>query len=211
MGQALLPTAGNLSSRLSQGGVTTLAGLRQLVPDTPVFQFAVRYRPGVDRGAAFASLRRDFGPEVLRPYPGREVGDLARVGFLPTAMAALLVVPGVGALGLTLVGSVRHSRRDLAVLKTVGFVRRQVSATVAWQATLVAVGAVVVGVPAAIAAGRWTWRLGAAGVGSVSPPVVPVAAVVDVVPATQVAANLVARGPAWAAGRVRPADALRAE
>jgi len=114
-------------------------------------------------------------------------------------------------LGLTLLGSVRSHRRDLAVLETIGFVRRQVMATVAWQATALAVVAVAVGVPGGVALGRWTWRLVADNVGSVSPAIVPLGAVLLVVPATLVVANLLAGGPAWAAGRVRPSEALRVE
>ena len=44
-------------------------------------------------------------------------------------------VLAVAALGHTLVSSIRRRRRDLATLKTLGFTRGQVSATVAWQAT----------------------------------------------------------------------------
>jgi ABC-type antimicrobial peptide transport system permease subunit len=188
-----------------------VAGFERLLPGTPVLQFLVRYRPGVDRRAAFVSLLDDFGREILRPYPGGEVGDLARVDFLPYVLAGLLVVLAVGGLALTLAGSVRNHRRDLAMLKTLGFVRRQVSATVAWQATAVAVGAVVVGLPCGVALGRWTWRLVARSIGSVSPPIVPLAAVILIVPATLVFANVLAGGPAWTAGRVRPAEALRSE
>ena len=147
VGQILQPTASDLSSRLSGGGAMTLAGLRRLLPDTPVLQFAVRYQPGVDGKAALGSLLDDFGRVVLRPYPGGEIGDLAQVDFLPYILAGFLVVMAIGALGLTLVGSVRRHRRDLAVLQTIGFVRRQVWATVAWQATALGVSAVVIGIP----------------------------------------------------------------
>jgi len=105
---------------------------------------------------------------VLRPYPGGEVGDLARVDLLPYVLAGLLVVLAGGALALTLIGSVRRHRRDLAILKTIGFVRGHVFATVAWRATALAVSALVVGLPCGVALGRGTWDL-AAGVGSVSP------------------------------------------
>jgi putative ABC transport system permease protein len=126
-------------------------------------------------------------------------------------LAGLLVVLAVGALGLTLLGSARSHRRDFAVLKTIGFVRRQIMATMAWQATAIAVSALLVGVPCGIALGRWTWRLVADNVGSVSPSIVPLAGVLLVIPITLFVANLLASGPAWAASRVRPADALRAE
>ena len=85
------------------------------------------------------------------------------------------------------------------------------SAEVRSQATALAVVAVAVGVPGGVALGRWTWRLVADNVGSVSPAIVPLGAVLLVVPATLVVANLLAGGPAWAAGRVRPSEALRVE
>jgi hypothetical protein len=86
-----------------------------------------------------------------------------------------------------------------------------VSATVAWQATVLALGAVVVGVPCGVALGRWTWHLVAREVGSVAPPVVPVVGVLLVVPITLLAANVLAGAPAWSAGRIRPADVLHNE
>jgi hypothetical protein len=225
VGVSLQPTAGDLSPRLSEGGSVTLAGLQRiipptaatvdgrqvLIPNTPVLQFAVRFRPGTSKTLGVQSLVQDFGREVLAPYPGGEVGNLARVDFLPYVLAGVLVVLAVGALGITLLTSVRRHRRDLAVLKTIGFVRPQVSATVAWQAATLAIAAVIVGVPAGVALGRWTWRLVANSAGSVSPPVVPMGAVLTIVPATLALAILLASRPAWAAGRVQPARVLKAE
>jgi ABC-type lipoprotein release transport system permease subunit len=84
-------------------------------------------------------------------------------------------------------------------------------ATVAWQATALALVAIAVGVPAGVVLGRWTWRLVAENVGSVSPSIVPIGAVLLVVPGTLIVANALAVGPAWTAGRVRPSEALRVE
>jgi ABC-type lipoprotein release transport system permease subunit len=211
VGRWLQPTASDLSRSLSGGGGITLAAARPLVPEAPVLLFAVRYRPGVDRQAAFRSLRDDLGRQVLRPFPGGEVGDLARVAFLPYVLAGLLVVLAVGGLGVTLFSSVRRHRRDLAMLKTFGFVRRQVSGTVAWQASILAVAAVVVGIPMGVALGRWAWLAVASNAGSVSPPLVPVVALLIVIPVTLLVANLLAAGPGWTAGRVHPAKTLRTE
>src|SRR5207247_790597 len=76
-------TAGAPSSRPPGGSVTPLAGPARAHPGTPALQFAVRYRSGVDHGAARRSLLKTFGREVLHPYPGGEVGNLARVDSLP--------------------------------------------------------------------------------------------------------------------------------
>jgi len=110
-----------------------------------------------------------------------------------------------------LVTSVRRRRRDLAVLKTLGFVRRQVSATGIWQATTVALVALAVGLPLGIAAGRWAWMLVADRLGVVPVSVVPALVLTLVALTTVLAANLVAAVPAWMAARTRPATVLRAE
>jgi len=211
VGQSLMPVAGDLSTRLSGGGVMTLAGLRRVQPDATPFEFAVRYRPGVDRSAAERSLVRDFGHEVLRPYPGGEIGNLARVKSLPSVLAVLLVVLAIGALAQTLLGVARERRRDVAVLQTMGFVRAQVVATMAWQAAAASAVAVAAGVPVGVVLGRWVWRLVASSIGSVATARIPSAEILLVIPATILVAMVLAAGPAWLAARTRPAAALRAE
>ena len=106
---------------------------------------------------------------------------------------------------------VRRRRRDLGILKTIGFVRGQVAATVAWQATTLAVVALLVGLPLGVAAGRWAWLLVNQGLGSLADPVTPAIALVVAVPATVLVANLVAALPARAAAATRPAVVLRSE
>jgi ABC-type lipoprotein release transport system permease subunit len=191
--------------------VLTVAGLRSLLPDARPDQFVVRYAPGADHGAAYAGLRRDFGPTVLRGLPPNEVENLRRVSGLPLLLAALLVVLGAATLGHLLVTMVRRRRRDLAVLKSIGFVRGQVAATVAWQATTLAVVALLLGLPLGVAAGRWAWLLVNEGLGSLAGPVTPATAPLVAVPATVLAANLVAALPARAAAATRPAVVLRSE
>jgi ABC-type lipoprotein release transport system permease subunit len=83
-----------------------------------------------------------------------DVQNLGRVGSLPDVLAGLLALLAASALAHLLVTSIRQRRRDLAVLKTLGFVRSQVSAAVAWQATTVAVVALAVGMPLGFALGR---------------------------------------------------------
>ncbi|MGH3601103.1 MAG: ABC transporter permease, partial [Pseudonocardiaceae bacterium] len=181
-------------------------------PGTDVFNlFAVRHAPGVSQRAAFASLQRAFGSTVLRRLPSEDAVNLQSVEGLPFVLAGLVGLLGVATVGNTLVASVRRRRRDLAILKAVGFVRRQVASTVAWQATSFAVVAVVVGLPLGVAGGRWAWSLVASAIGSVSPPVVSVLATALAAPVTLVLANAIAAWPGWTAGRVAPAVAMRSE
>jgi predicted lysophospholipase L1 biosynthesis ABC-type transport system permease subunit len=96
------------------------------------------------------------------------------------------------------------------VLKTVGFVRRQVSATVAWQATTLIAVALLVGLPSGVALGRVVWRIAADQMGVVAEPAAP-SMLFLAVPAAVLVANLIAAVPGWAAGRIRPAAVLRTE
>jgi predicted lysophospholipase L1 biosynthesis ABC-type transport system permease subunit len=147
--------------------------------------------------------------------PGRErpaqITNLDRIRWTPVVLAALLAALAVATVGHTLVTSIRRRRRDLALLKTMGFVRGQVSAAVAWQATTIALVAVVVGLPVGLALGRVLWRALAEQMGIVPDVVTPGTALLVAAPATLLLINLIALVPGWLAGRVRPAVALRAE
>ena len=114
-------------------------------------------------------------------------------------------------MGNTLVTSVRRRRSDLAVLKSLGFVRRQTMAVVAWQATSFSVIALLIGIPLGIACGRWAWTIVSSGIGSSSPPSVPAGAVAIIVPVTLLLANLIAAWPGYAATRLAPALEMRSE
>ncbi|MDQ3354160.1 MAG: hypothetical protein M3507_06740 [Actinomycetota bacterium] len=69
----------------------------------------------------------------------------------------------------------------------------------------------IIGMPLGLTAGRfgWAWLAGAVPLQYVSPVAVALALVL--VPAALAVANLVAAIPAWIAGRLRPAEVLRAE
>jgi hypothetical protein len=177
----------------------------------PFTLFAVRYVPGASPRAAYDSLRQGFGRTVLQHLPAEDALNLQSVDGLPFILAGLVAVLGIATVGNTIVTSVRRRRRDLAVLKTLGFDRRQVRATVAWQSSSFAVVALAIGIPLGIAIGRWAWTLVASGIDSVSPPLVPTAAVALVVPATLLIGNAVAAWPGRVASRIVPAVAMRAE
>jgi len=222
VGTMISPSVGDLfTNNMADGAWVYGPAIRQHQAATPqnangppatVFNiFAVRYAPGVSPAAAYASLRRDFGATVLRPLPAEDVLNLQSVDRLPTLLAGLVVLLGVAAVGNTLVNAVRQRRRDLAILRTIGFVRRQVAAVVAWQATWFSVIALLVGIPLGVAGGRWAWNLVASGMGSVSPPVVPTLAIGFVIFAALILANVIAAWPGWMAARVAPGVVMRSE
>jgi ABC-type lipoprotein release transport system permease subunit len=208
--------AGESNSAAATGGILTLEGLQRLDPDPTdgYGVFYVRYAPGADPAAALRSLQHSpSGAEVdvQLPTPPTDVENLGRVGGLPRVLAGLLTLLAAAALAHLLVTSVRRRRRDLAVLKTLGFVRRQVSATVAWQATTVALVALAVGLPLGVALGRWSWSLLIDRIGLAPEPVTPWPALLAAATATVLVANLVAAWPGRMAAQTRPAVALRSE
>lgn len=85
------------------------------------------------------------------------LGDTVRLGVAAT-------------LAHVLVTAIGRRRRELAILKALGFDRGQVRATVPWHATSFVAVALVVGVPLGAAAGRWVWRMFADNLGIAAEP-----------------------------------------
>jgi ABC-type antimicrobial peptide transport system permease subunit len=148
--------------------------------------------------------------EAITLQKPAEIAALERVRSTPVLLAALLGLLAVATVGQTLVTSIRRRRRDLAVLKTLGFLRSQVSATVAWQATTLAALAALIGLPAGLVIGRIAWRTLGDQLGIVPDPTTPVL-VLLILPAAVLLANLIALVPGLIAGRIPPAVALRTE
>jgi hypothetical protein len=187
----------------------------------------VRTRSGVTPTAALSSLRRiaDAANKAVAKDPQAygdtfvvlgvqrpaEIVNYQSTGASPGILAAGLAVGAVVALGLTLGASVRRRRRDIALLKTLGFTRRQLAVAVAWQASVAAIVGIVVGVPVGIALGRWLWDLFARNIYAVPLPTVPVAQIAVVALGALVLANLVAAVPGQMAARTPTAVVLRAE
>jgi ABC-type lipoprotein release transport system permease subunit len=145
---------------------------------------------------------------VQRPA---EIVNYKTIGLTPTLLVSGLALGAVVALALTLIASVRQRRRDLALLKTIGFVRRQLAAAVAWQATVAAVVGIAAGIPLGVIAGRWLWDLFADQIYAVPYPTVSVPSIFLVALGTLVLANVVAAVPARTAARTPTAVLLRAE
>jgi hypothetical protein len=145
---------------------------------------------------------------VQRPA---EIVNYQSTGDTPGVLAAGLAAGAIVALGLTLASSVRRRRRELALLKTLGFTQRQLAACVAWQASVAAAIGVVVGVPVGIALGRWLWTVFARVIYAVPEPSVPVTEVVIVALGAFVLANLAAAIPGQIAARTPTAIVLRSE
>jgi hypothetical protein len=126
----------------------------------------------------------------------------------PLILGFVLAIFGAATLLHLLVVSAARRRREIGLLKALGFVRGQVGATVCWQATTVAVVGIVVGIPLGIAVGRWVWRAFATNLGAVPVSSVPMAVVVAIGVGVLVTANVLALAPAVAAARSKTAAQL---
>jgi putative ABC transport system permease protein len=174
----------------------------------------MRFQPGVDKRQAIADLSTRVNPlgvAITTPDKPVDLLNFGRVQNLPLLLAGLLGALAAATLAHLLVTSIRRRRRDLAILKTLGFASRQVRSTVAWQATTLSVLALVIGIPTGAAAGRWIWIVFARQLGIAPEPAVPAVTFLILAAAALVVCNLVAVLPARAAARVRPAIVLRSE
>jgi hypothetical protein len=211
VGRGVFPEFGD-TGRLGNGVFLTYNGLRKLLPDVQRNVFFVRFNPDTDAAANVAHLRRALDPVPTRDSGRpRELQELEDVTALPTVLGLLLALIAAATLAHTLLTSVRHRRQELAILEALGFVRRQVWFTIAWETTTLVSLALVIGLPLGALVGRFAWSVFADELGAVPEPQVAWIPLFLAIPAALLVANAIAAIPAWLATRARPAAALRAE
>jgi ABC-type antimicrobial peptide transport system permease subunit len=126
----------------------------------------------------------------------------------PLILGFVLAVFGVATLLHLLVVSVVRRRREMGLLKALGFVNAQVGATVLWQATTVALVGIVIGVPLGIVVGRVVWNTFATNLGAVPVAAVPGLTIAVLAIAVLVVANALAVIPAVTSARRRSVGQL---
>ena len=220
VGEALLPASSHTD--YDQSAWMTGAGLHavlppadQLSPDEFEDYVFIRWAPDARVAAAehrYAGLHHgdDAWFTSRAELPGA-VTELGRLRSLPLALAVFFALLGCATVAHALVTTVRRRRGDLAVLRSFGFTRRQSRIAIAWQATLLAIAGLILGVPVGIVGGRVIWRWLAHSFPVVYVPPIAILAIVVVIPVAVALANLLAAWPARSAARIRPAEALRAE
>lgn len=180
----------------------------------------LRYRAGVSEAQGDRSILQavsivsgggatgNLVQNVQRPA---EIVDYRSLGDTPVELGAVLCGGALVALGLTLLSSVRRRRRDIALLKALGFSRRQVVAAIAVQSTIAVGLGAVIGIPVGIIVGRSLWTFFANAIHAVPRVVVPTSTLIFIAVAALVLANLIAALPARLAASTSPAILLRAE
>jgi len=229
VGTATLPSIGVVgSSHLEMGSGALLSytlippKARNVfeVPQSGPNAILVRFKKGANQTAGFKSLQsivrknpqiKGDGGSVLSVQRPAEILNYRTLGTTPTLLGVALAAGAVIALGLTLVSSVRRRRTDLALLKSLGFTRRQLASAIAWQAS-VAVGiGCVIGIPLGLALGRFLWDLFVRQINAVPDPTIPTVSVVLIGVGAVILANLVAAVPGRIAANTPTAQLLRSE
>ncbi|HEY7105792.1 MAG TPA: ABC transporter permease [Acidimicrobiia bacterium] len=211
VGRGVFPEFGD-TGRLGNGVFVTYAGLKRLLPEAQRNVFFVRFNAGVDLAANVSHLRRALDPVPTRDSgQPRELQELEDVTGLPTVLGLLLALIAAATLAHTLLSSVRRRRQELAILEALGFVRRQIWFTLAWETTTLVSLALVIGLPLGALVGRFAWSVFAEELGAVPEPQVAWIPIVVAIPLALLVANVIAAIPAWLATRGKPVESLRAE
>jgi ribosomal protein L13E len=221
VGIGVLPSLGPfLSDRTGPG--TGAFALINLDPANPEYQWpaaltAIRLKPSVD-AKAFASRNHKAilgwdvvgqPPNVLTaPVRPPEIINAEGLRTGPLALGALLALGLAIGLACSIGVSVRDRRRELAILRSLGFSGRNLRATVAWQAVATIAVGLVIGIPLGLVGGRFAWESFARQLGVVPDAEISVAWLAVVIAGSLAVALLAAWSPARTAARITPSTAL---
>jgi hypothetical protein len=164
-----------------------------------------------DLGDALVEFDRYDAPPYVYTSAARppEIvnADDIRVG--PAMLSALLAVALALGLAVAITVTVRDRRRELAILRSLGFTRGDLYASVLWQAVVVILVGLVVGMPIGIASGAVAWRAFAHRLGVPSGGAVPVGWLLVVVAAVVALGLLAAIVPGRSVARLSGPSELR--
>jgi ABC-type lipoprotein release transport system permease subunit len=238
VGEALFPT--DVHSEFDEGLWLTKAEFDAVVPpplpSIPDELVVVRF-PGAhgEEGQALAAAEADITGNPINTGPiGRlamnlggptsalgssvvpvavppELTNLEDLSQLPIALGVFLAVLGFAALSYVLVITGRSRRAEFAVYKALGLDERTSRRIVHFQASVIAIVGLAIGVPLGVIAGRWGWSAVTSRVPLVDVAPLSVLVVLLAVPIVLVAGNFIAVYPARIVARARPAEALRSE
>ncbi|MET0903272.1 MAG: FtsX-like permease family protein [Acidimicrobiales bacterium] len=154
VGLAVVPTFNG--EELGTNALMTPEGLEAAAMSAPFTGAAVGVTPGEDVAELNELLASRF--EADSQATPLAVQNLEQLGRLPAGVAAIVGSIAVLALANALVVAVRRRRRDLAVIRALGFTRRQTAVTVVVMALAIVAIGVVIGMPVGMAVGATVWR-----------------------------------------------------
>jgi hypothetical protein len=179
--------------------------------------FAAGPPPAVMAGAtpdaagrvALARLVHHFGSSVAQsPTTPTALVNFGEAVNFPLILGVALALFGAATLLHLLVVSSMRRRREIGLLKALGFVNRQVGAATCWQATTVVVIGLIVGIPLGVVAGRAVWNAFASNLGAVPVATVPLGLIALISVGILLVANVLALAPAMWSAQSSPAGQL---
>jgi predicted lysophospholipase L1 biosynthesis ABC-type transport system permease subunit len=184
--------------------------MQRLDPDAVDTIALVRVWEGPVGRSALGAMKGPGADNVYVPARPADLDDLQQISGLPSILVGVLAIMAIATFTHALVSSVRRRRQDLAVMKALGCSRAQLSATVAWQAAVMAAVAVLAGIPLGVGLGRWSWHGFADQLGAPLQTITPWAAIATVAGANLVMAVLTAIVPGRWAAHIPASRLLRA-
>jgi hypothetical protein len=218
VGTAVLPAVGAfIADRTGLGNGAFVLTNRQPTDHDAAF-VAIHLRRGVDPRAFVDRLRPTLqewdatgAPPFTYSGPVRsaEIVNVSELRSVPLVLGGVLGVALLVGLTASIVISVRDRRRELAILRALGYNDRDLRATVRWQAgAMMAVG-VIAGMPLGLIVGRAAWRAFANQLGVVPRADSPIALLVVTAIVAIALALMASIAPGRSAARMSPAEALR--
>jgi hypothetical protein len=222
--QISFPVLGGGIVSLGNGAAFTIAGYQEAVCPPGPKQTACRQAlsttlsgggllvsvvGGAKGQAAINHYLNTDGSSVAPAITPTSLINFGEAVNFPLIFGAMLAVFGAATLLHLLVVSVSRRRKEVGLLKVLGFVNGQVGSTVAWQASTLALVAVFIGVPLGLVIGQAVWRAFARNLGVVPVSVVPIWLIGVLVAGVLVVANFIALTPALVATRSKPGELLR--
>ncbi len=217
VGIAVLPSVGPfIADRTGLGTGAFILIDADVVSDSPAAFVGIRLTDGtsvpefVDALGATDAWDTGGAPVLMHTGPVRppEIVNVSDEQAAPIVLGGILVAGLAIGLSLSIATSVRDRRRELAVLRALGFGDADLHASVRWHAATVAAIGVVIGAPLGAVFGRLMWRKFAEQLGVSADASVPLVWLALLAAATIALALLAAQPPSRAASRVAVADVL---
>jgi predicted lysophospholipase L1 biosynthesis ABC-type transport system permease subunit len=194
------------------GVAITMSTFAALGGDPTSAALLVHYANGADDLHTFDAVERAVGTAAAFESGDRHgVSGLGRLRLVPVLLLLGLLALAAAAVAHVLLVSVAGHRRDIAVLRAIGFTRPQSWTSVTVHGTVVALAACVVGIPLGVLIGRAAWERIASSLVVVARPMAPLVLLTLVTALLLVTAIVASIVPAARAVRLKPAAVLRAD
>lgn len=208
VGQTVMNDGVDRDIAMGEGGVVSEELFAQIDPASIGQSYLIRAEPGVSVTMLEERLRAEFGGSVDVARPPADLANLDRVASAPRMIAGLISLLALTALVSALLTVLDRRKRDIAVLRSIGFTRLQVvSAALTVSATLT-LAAMAIGIPVGYMATRWGWSAVQTRLGIESSAAWPVGWTLVAAVVLVSTSLLVALVPAVRSLRVRPAESL---